>query len=632
MARAFVIDFNPLIYVRGAWRNRDGCGFYLQNLNPWSNVPVTQYQCQVKSTYDAKIFTCLMQQVQSFQRHYYVQQVVNRAEEKAVELDEEYRFEYIMEQAKDAKNFLEPVNSWNYDYSRFNYDIYNPCCDKCNPVIDIHELDVTKDFGPCYFVQEHKINGLYLVVMMGQGDDGLFPDKVKFIGSYQSLSKFVNRIQLQDADRMYQQNIDKYTQEHKEYYYYRQNQICRTISAPDFNKYFKNQTKEIFVGWLCELSRKRSCSNSATNFGEPYCSMGYKCPAYHAFHNTVKLNGKLVHNLFETAFGHEITRLVELGIFTQDKWHLMPNVGTPTFAKAFNKLRYISSSFIRFTLDYWNDIQYNVELDERKIKFDTDIQRIKNWLGDPNSFSLQYQGKTHTIPVSDAQEKQPVQVKEPTVSPTSHFPNLKAQLLHNRINRVQYPAILFKSPGETRIVRADDVPYMDTDGKNYWDTNVDILVSYNQPGRGSKQIGYRFTRIDLGYDFCGAMWALRDIQSRAGFKFAPSGLFISEGKSFGGDVNLDSSKKECPLDDLMINVQRVSTDYNGVMILDPQNMEPIMCEHYKLHTIEWGQGHPADTFVMLLDEQNNVSGIIYSRDVNKIIPNIITRARQTSRV
>jgi hypothetical protein len=203
---------------------------------------------------------------------------------------------------------------------------------------------------------------------------------------------------------------------------------------------------------------------------------------------------------------------------------------------------------------------------------------------------------------------------------------LKTKLLYKRMELVKDPAILIKSPGKTKIKGAREQPYMDTDGKNYWDTNVDVWVEYKKQKSGKKQLGYRFTRIDLGYDFRDAMDNLLRIRLDSNLKWSQSKLFTHEDKSLGEDVDMDVLRRNYPGDDIMENVQKVNTDYNGVTILDPQNMKPIVCNHYELRTVKYHYGD--STNVLLFDKNNAITGIIYGRNINPILPHIITQQKQ----
>ena len=644
MPRAFVIEWNDKLlsrrvvgarYIRNCFRDSDyACRFLLEKLGNWYDTTwALPCYYPTRNAYDAKVLTRLMKQVQSYQRLDFVQ---NNVKDTDRYTDTGKKLDHVRDCWTRAMDVLEKAGTKEDGYIG---DYSNRTIFKDMP-FEVREFDETVDLKPCFFVQEYKMhdeNGhpIYLIVALEKDGDAsdeneLFRYKVKFIGSGQPLSKLAARIPLCNDKEIYNLKVEEYRVAKQDYYRKWRNEICRTISDPDFCKRFNTYTYETERWWNgCEITiGGKYCAHRRYDYSRGGYFCNYRnCPfdrgieSRHATHD-----GKRAYQLFENAFGEEIAKLVKQGKFNRDKWSLMPDVSDPKFIRAFKK--FCVSEYDAYRGDD-NDIRFGAYairyfdddgcIAKRENVLDDTIKRIQDWASNPNEFILRLNGRNYTIPVQREKqttepEKDEDQEAEPAPDLKTQLAELKSKLLTNNMYRVKYPAILISYPGKVRIDSAIDGRYMyyDEKSKEYYEPYMDVDIYYKKPKSEPDTISYRFTHILLGYDLQNIMefWgALHDKYP----KWGPTKLF----RNATDDV---------------INVERCNVDYNGITILNPKNSR-VTCDHYELHTIDVGCCGGADLHTAVLFNKNDeVSGIIYSRDnINAILPCIITRNKTKQR-
>lgn len=596
MARAFVVEWDPnIVFTPNVFDTKyfyNQCYFKLQ---VFDGNPRNAYHCyyETKNAYNGKVLTRLMTAVQKFQLFCFVK---NCFPYYFNDFDVNCRIEKML----DYLETLGPTTDDYYDYK----DYCNSDLPKTIPFY-IHELDSNKDFKfkPSFFAHEYKIHDkkdhpLYLGVILEKNDDAdnnnIFNYKIKFIGSGQPLSKLIERVPLcyDQENKKLEQKIEKYHADKKKYYEYIHQGLCEKLMN-------KEKFKELFKTYTWDSREYKEID------GEEWSRLV-----------THLHDGETPKKLFRAAFGDEILSLVTGGDFTEKQFGKIPDVSNPKFIKAYNE--FAKHAYFLHPLQAFKTFD-----DNSKDEILHTMKNIVVWAANPNkeSVTVRCNNQSYFVPTTRKKEKEqePAKTTENSVPDmATQLASLKTKLLQNYMLRVKNPAILIKSPGKTKINYVNDQPYMDTNGKEFWDTNVDIWIEYKKTTSKQQQLGYRFTNIDLGYNFCDAIRELYSLQSNPNFKWARSKLFVHNDKVLTEDIDM----RFCPSDDIMIKVEKTDTDYNGIKILNPQNMKPIICEHYELYTT--GQRFKP-TEILLFDKNNAITGIIYAENIDQIIPYIIAR-------
>ena len=314
--------------------------------------------------------------------------------------------------------------------------------------------------------------------------------------------------------------------------------------------------------------------------------------------------------------------MVKNGNFGEQHQYMMPDFSDPEFIKKFNK-------YWGYNIHYFDD---TCGIGQRKKYLETLIQHLNSWAATPGYDIVRFKtedGTVHTIqsPVISTKGT-PIEEHAEKPDMATHLVELKTQLLANKMARVRYPAIYIKSPGKIKITGSYEAPYMSQISEDEYETFVDVYVNYNKPKlKETQEITYRFTNEWLGYDFLDIMRDLHNLQGSDNFKWSPAKLFPKDKGAattdpYGFEIRMEAKKDVIP-------VVRLNVDYNGVAILDPQKMNPIVCDHYEIHGLDYSQGDTnISRNILLFNAKNEVTGIIHTKfkdGIKKIVPNIIAR-------
>ena len=663
MAHAFVIEYDPNhnnlpIVVDANYEyyrfcdpeeKRNQCNFAFQSYGE-------KHYCYypTSNAFYAKVLCRLMKQISNFQMHCQVHNSINKHVEN-------HGYTGLTNVLLGSKNYSESLREqWErycrYDYSNPEHKHYHK-----NIPFNVSEIDTKKaqDFKPCFFCQEYKLhdeNGhpLYVVVMLerknsGTEDEDLFNFNIKFIGSSQPLTKLVSRIPLCNDDELYQDKVYKYRIKHNGYYKRYEEVLCEMIVHDDFKQHFETYDYKTNHRWnKCEIIMcGRSCPKYEYSYiqHQKMCTED-RCPFYRGMtYETKTHNGKIARKLFEKAFGEKLTKMIIQGEFANlDKWEresalskvkrMLPEVSNVRFIKAFNA--FCAQEGLWYGMDYFDDTG---DIAKRKKYMESRIKHVNNWANTPGYEILRFKtndGEIHTIqsPLvvrKDIQHNKQSE-KADTTTMTTHLAELKKQLLEKNMSGINNPAIYIKSPGKTEIIKCYDAPYMDQIGYDDYEEFVDVYVNYKKPKlKEPQEITYRFTNTWIGYYFMEGFRELKNMQhSKDGnLKWASSRLFPKDKGAvttdpYGLDIRMGAKED-------VIEILRPGRDYNGITILNPQKMTPIVCDHYEINNVEYHQGHYINSNVLLFNAKNEVSGIIHTSGndgIKAIIPHIITRNNQ----
>ena len=646
MAHAFVIDWDPshsnMPIVVDACNDyehfsdrprekRNQCNF---TLKPYYDIKHCCYY-PTSSAFDAKVLCRLIKQISNFQIYCQTHDAINKHIAT-------HGYESLTDMLFDCKKRIESLGQgeeyYCYDYSNPKNQCYNK-----NIPFHISEIDTKNapEFKPCFFRQEYKLHDekghpLYLFVMLerkscGTEDKDLFDFYIKFIGSGQPLPKqWQDDVPLCSDEKLYGQKFDEYKRLHVQEYVDITRSVMQELSDPDYKKVFETYSYKQTLEWkpsdCVVISRGLSCPDTlrAWGVGKLEC-WNSRCQFYERRYRTIHHDGKAVYDAFLNTFGKEITQLVKKGEFGKQHQYMMPDFSDPEFIKKFNK-------YSGRNIHCFDDTG---GIEQRKKYLETRIQHLDSWAVTPGYDIVRFKtndGKVHTIqsPVVDTKD---ITTEERFEKPdmTTHLANLKTRLLENRMARVRHPAIYIKSPGKIEIINTYEAPYMSQISEDEYEEFVDVYVNYKKPKlKETQEITYRFTDVYLGYVFLGFMRDLYDIQESGNFKWSPAKLFPKD--KGAATTNPYSLKIRMEAKEDVIPVVRLNVDYNGVAILNPQKMTPIMCDHYEFYDIDYGQQNYISRNILLFDAKNDVFGIVHSRSksgINEIIPNIIAR-NQTS--
>ena len=644
MAHAFVIDWDPRHYnlpivvdanygydhFCGPFRKkRNECNF---TLKPHGTKHCCYYP--TSSAFDAKVLCRLIKQISKFQIHCQTHDDINKHVAS-------HGYGGVCNMLLSSKKRVESLGQEEgYVY----YDYSNPEHQHCHENIPFHisEID-TKDapeFKPCFFRQGYKLydeksHPLYVFVMLERKNDGTTPENlfdfnIKFIGSGQPLPKQWQNVPVCSYEGLYRQKSDEYKRLHAQEYVDMTRSVMQKLSNPDYKKVFESYSYKEPLEWEpsdCEvISKGLSCPSAwrAWGVGKLECWGGSSCQFYKRRYRTVHHDGKAIYEAFLNTFGAEIAQLVKNGEFGKQHQYMMPDFSDPEFIKKFNG--YFGGKLPCFdTCDIKKGKQY----------LETRIQHLNSWVVTPGYDIVRFMtndGEVHTIqnPVVDTKD---ITTEERVEKPdmTTHLANLKTRLLENQMARVRYPAIYIKSPGKIEIINTYEAPYMSQISKDKYEEFVDVYVNYKKPKlKETQEITYRFTHTWLGYDFLAIMNDLHNLEKGYNFKWSPAKLFPKDKGAattdpYGFEIRMGAKEDVIP-------VVRLNVDYNGVAILNPQKMNPIMCDHYKIYDLDYSQQGYISKNILLFNAKNEVLGIVHSRSesgINEIIPNIIAR-NQTS--
>lgn len=633
------------------------------------------YRYNTKTAYQAKVLNRLMRIVLEYQRYYQIQ--YNLRDEMGDDKKESWCYSQLPYQ--HAKKIVESARDWwikaESDKKRFYTRDWDDTEEKRNEIgFGVSELDVSKkqDIKPCFFCKEYKIvdeNGhpFYVVVMLEKGDekdkdgnDLWFNYRVKFVGSGQPLTKFVAQVPLcYDAEKeRYQQKSEEYRTANKDYYNRWRDEICERFveDRETFIDKFKTQDVEVARHWIpCSHVRDTDWCDDYYYMKYRYCYEN-KCHFYRGWDvKKEKHDGPTAMKFFANAFGDAVTKLVSAGRFTYANKGLLPDISDVNFIKAFNHFcwyafdRYRRRWGMGFSKDnkveFWNYyINYFDHTDEFK-KAEENIQgaikTIEDWINNPNVFSYVYSGIQYTTEIdkkvvvpAKEDEEEPVEESEDLKTRMAH---LKECLLNKRLHMVENPAILVESPKETtKIVNVWDDRWGDCDKEdNWWTTYSFVGAEYIKSDKPGKQsIVYKFKcddethrypgTEDLAYSVQYAMEILWELQSKTKIKWAPGRLFDEVPKEDDSEQDKKQGQNK-----RNINVLRVNENYNGVTILDPNNIkEPITCDHYEVRKVDmdnYVSWQP--TAILLYTGRNKVTGIIHCGNPEQIIPHIVSHSK-----
>ena len=613
MSKAFVVEWSPLglyspmigrvYYSRGCRGDvddprRNYCDF---SFNARGALYTGSYL--VNSAYEAKVLTRLLKRVSNFQ--------IYCAAIKRKNQDQLCNFKEAIKSLFDEQSCY---TGWSYI---FNY----PGSQNIRENIDISEIDTKQPLklGPCFFYDQYKMhdeNGhpLYMAVAIERKNDGtedadLFNYKVKFIGSGQPLPKQWQPISLCNDVACYNQKSAKYKREHAAEYENYANKIWAWITDSDYKKKFETYSYKEALEWDgCEVTRKGiHCPNAlrAWGVGKLECR-NPRCQFRKREYRTIHHDGEAYYNNFEHIFGSELAQLAKNGALKDQHKSLMPDFSDPEFIDKFNK----AQGGIQ-CLHYFDD---NGNIRNRQMHLNGTLGHIKYWAQRPDFDVLRfvYCGNVQTISSLQpkTEEIEPEVTEDSAIFPT----DLKTRLLWHNMDRVKFPAIYMKSPGGKRIIDSDiyaAYDYVNEEEHIYYDY-IDTSVVYAKP-KGEKETTYYFPYPwrNLGYNLQYLMDDVHDIQTHdSNLKWEPSKMF--------------------PKDEERIEVMRANVDYNGITILNPQKMSPIKCDHYEIRESQYDSGVDIQTKsrvyannILLFDKKGQVSGIIHTWHVDKIIPHII---------
>lgn len=428
MSDAFVIEWDPKqdLNIVSSWISRESIyedreivksftkdvTFSIQNchifskcygLKPWLNY--TNGDCYfypIKSFHDAQFMIRLLKYVQNFQLFHWVQKlfdVTAKGEDRIKMIDK------MQETHNEMLYYLSMTEKYVY-----TGDYHHDYVQGKDYPIKIYELDTTKEIKPCFFVRGYKMRdnnvSPYLYVMLEQKcvnnqDNNLFNFNVKFVGSHQHLPKWFSQIPILDAKQIYQQKHDDYkTRINQEY----RDKICHLISSQEFSTNLQTYKRKERA-WRCAwghdcafyVPAKERCTNPV-------------CLGNRFYTKTVSQNRDKEYEAFCKIFGKEIGKLVRNGEFTQDKWHLIPDISNKNFIFAFDD----------FCKQYWyvfqpyksaeyhiNDIFDGDDYMLHKVQFiENYINHIKTWATNPNSDVVPYLygGTVFSIPTKKPED------------------------------------------------------------------------------------------------------------------------------------------------------------------------------------------------------------------------------------
>lgn len=644
----------------------DNVCYFLLNENGERIEWAKRYRYYTKTAYQAKALNRLMQIVQEYQRYYQIQSELR--EEMG---DERGRYwswdqtpcQHAMERAEELRD------AWIKAESTETQE----CCPRewSNPELhknigfNVSELDVSKkqEIKPCFFCKQYKIvdekgHPFWVVVMLEKGDaeknregkDLWFNYHIKFIGSAQPLTKFVARVPLcYDAEKeRYQQKIEEYRTANKDYYNQWRSEICKEFveNREKFADKFKTKNVEVEKNWIkCDhVVQTGSCTDYYyTQYR--YCYSN-RCPFYRGWDvKTMEHEGELAKKFFANAFGDAVTKLVSAGSFTYADKDLLPDISDVNFIKAFNHFCWYASSRYRkrwgmyFSkdnkVDFWNYYinyyDYADDFTKAEKNLQDAIKTIEAWANNPNMFSFVHKDKPYTVriakkaaaPAKEADEEVDEEQKEP-ISEEEKLRTLKEHFLNKRLSMVKNPAILVESPGKTTsILRAwNDYDYhQNWEEEEWWITDCFVNVEHKKSDGRQGEITYNFKCADethfypiaedMSRSLEAIMCILGALQTRTKLKWTPSKLF----------------EKEQGNDDV-IKVLRVNENYNGVTILDPNNIkEPITCNHYEVRKVDMYGWQSQPTVILLYAGMNKVSGVIYCDKPEEITSRIISHSK-----
>ena len=642
MAHAFVIEWDPSHYnlpivvdadyrydpFCGPREKRNECNFILQ---PHGAKHCCYYP--TSSAFEAKVLCRLIKQISNFQIHCQTHDAINK---HIANHGYSGLTDMLLDGEKKLKSLGQGEEYCYYDYSNPEHQ----CCHENIP-FHISEIDTKNapEFKPCFFRQEYKLHDekahpLYVFVMLERKNDGtnpedLFDFNIKFIGSGQPLPKqWQDAVPLCSDEKLYRQKFDEYKCQHAREYEDMVKSVMKELTDPDYKKVFETYSYKKALEWQpsdCEvISSGLSCPNAwhAWGVGKLECWGGRRCQFYKTRYSTIHHDGKAIYDAFLSTFGSEIAQLVKKGAFGKQHQDMMPDFSDPEFIKKFNK-------YSGRHLHYFGD---TVDIEQRKKYLETRIQHLNSWAATPGYDIVRFKtkdGQVHTIqsPVISTKGA-PIEEHAEKPDMATHLVELKTQLLANKMARVRYPAIYIKSPGKIKITGSYEAPYMSQISEDEYETFVDVYVNYNKPKlKETQEITYRFTNECLGYDFLDIMRDLHNLQGSDNFKWSPAKLFPKDKGAATTDPYGFEIRREAKKD--VIPVVRLNVDYNGVAILDPQKMNPIVCDHYEIHGLDYSQGDTnISRNILLFNAKNEVSGIIHTRfenGIKEIVPNIIAQ-------
>ena len=458
-----------------------------------------------------------------------------------------------------------------------------------------------------------------------------------------------------DAEKeRYQQKVEEYRTANKDYYDQWRSEICKQLieNRETFIEKFETQDVEVDRRWQeCEpVIRGMYCGKRSYNHsGSQYECYEKWCPHNRGWDiSKIKHDGPTAKQFFADAFGNAVTNLVAMGRFTYADKGLLPDISDVKFVNAFNQFCWYASSRyhrrwgmefskdnkVKFWNYYINRYDYAGDFQKAENNIQDAIKTIADWINNPNIFSFVYKDKPYTIQIDkkaivpaqkadegvDEGQEEPVDEAEELKTRMAH---LKECLLNKRLCMVKEPAILVESPGETTniVSAACDYNYdCDSEEENWWTTEAFVAVKYNKSYGPQRRISYRFKCDDethkypeaenMAQELEATMDILQRLQTRTKLKWEPSKLFEKEQGNDG-----------------VIKVLRVNENYDGVTILDPNNIKkPITCNHYEVRKIDMGDywsGQP--TVILLYTGMNKVSGVIHCDEPEQVIPHIVSQ-------
>ena len=226
-----------------------------------------------------------------------------------------------------------------------------------------------------------------------EDDDLSFNYRVRFVGSGYPLTKFVAKIPMCEEEQIYNQKVENYKKEHKEYYDEQRAKICRMLSPRSGFWNHMTDYYDLYVNphWdKCDHIRHGEYCKYYEEFlvNGSFIKRCYRdrCPFYRIERDKITHTGSEAVQLFEKAFGPEITGLVKHNKFTKDKWSLLSNVSDVEFINAFNALMSYEMKFGNsgFHIDCFQD---NAVVEERRNEMCSVIGRIQEWAKDPNKWT-----------------------------------------------------------------------------------------------------------------------------------------------------------------------------------------------------------------------------------------------------
>lgn len=646
MAHAFVIEYDaqsqscPIIVgVRNGYSLFQGsnkCDFTFKSDR-------NKHECTytTKNAYDARVLSRLMAKFSNFQIYCHVYNAFNN------HVSTNY-YSGLSDMLLSEKRYVESLGDESGCDWIYKYDFNNPEHAKYHENIPfaISEIDTKKykDFKPYFFFQKYKMYDTYghpvhIAVILERKNDGkedkdLFDYRVKFIGSGQPLTNLRpwEHTTLCDDKTLYQNRIDGYKYDHYEDFCESKQAIKELITNSQFKKHFDTYEFESGRRWIeCEpVQAKVYCRYLARDTkGKEYCNLS-RCPYYAGYKILYSTHdGRKALDLFNKAFGPSFTLAAKRGNFNKQLWDIFPDITMPEFVKAFKKFCYAEHIDIADKMscfDESGDIKY------RKNHLDNIVKHVNGWSTIPGFDVLRFEtrdGNVHTISSLNQQpeyeEEQPAPIDMAT-----HLSELKTKLLEKNMERITSPAIYIKSPGKIQITSCTDIPYMTEIDKDKYDEIVDICVRYKKPKlKVPQEITYRFTNKWMGYDFLNLICDVRNLQQskNSNIKWAPAKLFPQDIKPKPIVHYLDMIMRLEHKED-MISVVRPDTDYNGMTVLNSKEMTPIVCDHYEIHNMNYGQGNDISHNILLFNAKDEVTGIIHARyqsGIDNIIPQIVAK-------